>query len=246
MPAQDPSRGGVPEALDGPYPVGHGGRMGSELRLAFHRNLDDIDGRVGRLFALVTEALAASTECLLSDDRVTAAALVESDRNIDVLCAEIEVEAERALSLQAPLGRDLRYLLSILRIVPELERSADLAEHIAARAASGITPELTPRLRGLVEQMSRVAVRMWRDLTEAFADRDASAAARLESDDDEVDTLHAYLTAELVSGKVGLSVALEMALVGRFYERLGDHAVNVAQRVRFIADGVGPAPFEVS
>ena len=214
--------------------------MGSELRLAFHRNLEDIDAKVGRLFALVTEALAASTECLLTDDRVTAAALVEGDRSIDLLSAEIEAEAERALSLQTPMGRDLRYLLSILRMVPELERSADLAEHIAARAASGITPELTPRLRGLVEQMGRVAVRMWRDVTEAFADRDALAAERLTAADDEVDTLHAYLTAELVSGKVGVSVALEMALVGRFYERLGDHAVNVAQRIRFLAQGMGP------
>jgi phosphate transport system protein len=125
-------------------------------------------------------------------------------------------------------------------MVPELERSADLAEHIAARAASGLTPMLTPRLRGLVEQMGRVAVRMWREVTEAFADRDPGAAARLTAADDELDTLHEYLTAELVSGSVGVSVALEMALVGRFYERLGDHAVHVAERIRFLAGELGP------
>jgi phosphate transport system protein len=173
----------------------------------------------------------------LSDDRKTAEALVAGDKNIDILAAESEVEAERALSLQTPMGRDLRYLLTIVRVVPELERSADLAEHIAARAAAGLTPQLTPRLRGLVEQMGRVVVRMWRDAASAFIDRDANAADRLVDADDEVDTLHDYLTAELVSGSVGVSVALEMALVGRFYERLGDHAVHIAERVRFLADG---------
>jgi phosphate transport system protein len=214
--------------------------MGSELRAAFHRNLDEIDHNVSRLFALVSEALAASTECLLTDDRATAQALVKGDDDIDRLADEVELMAERQLSLQNPMGRDLRYLLSILRMVPELERSADLAEHIAARAASGLTPMLTPRLRGLVEQMGRVAVQMWREVTEAFADRDPEAAARLTAADDELDTLHEYLTAELVSGSVGVSVALEMALVGRFYERLGDHAVHVAERVRFLAGELGP------
>jgi phosphate transport system protein len=214
--------------------------MGSELRLAFHRTLSEIDSKVGQLFALVTEAVAASTDCLLSDDRAKAEALVAGDENIDILALEIEGAAERALSLQAPMGRDLRYLLTIVRMVPELERSADLAEHIAARAAGGLTPQLTPRLRGLVEQMGRVVVRMWRDADTAFIDQDGSAAEGLVAADDEVDTLHDYLTAELVSGSVSVSVALEMALVGRFYERLGDHAVHVAERIRFLAEGSGP------
>ena len=216
--------------------------MPSELRIAFHRNLEEIDGKVAHLFVLVSEAVAAATECLLSGDRATAAVLVEGDARIDELTAEVEALAERQLTLQTPMGGDLRYLLSILRIVPELERSADLAEHIAARAAGGLTGMLTPRLRGLVEQMGRVAVKMWRDATEAFGDRDAQAAARLFEDDDELDTLHNLLTAELVSGAVGVSVALEMALVGRFYERLGDHAEHVTRRVRFLAGELGPVP----
>jgi phosphate transport system protein len=212
----------------------------SELRTAYHRNLEEIDQKVGQLFALVSEALAASTECLLTDDRDKARALVRGDDEIDVLAFDIEGLAERQLSLQGPMGRDLRYLLSIVRMVPELERSADLAEHIAARAASGLTPMLSPRLRGLVEQMGRVAVKMWREATEAFADRDAEAAERLREADDELDTLHGYLTAELVGGQTNVSVALEMALIGRFYERLGDHAVHVTERVRFLAGELGP------
>ncbi|HVM66343.1 MAG TPA: PhoU domain-containing protein [Acidimicrobiales bacterium] len=213
--------------------------MPLELRVAFHRNLEEIDAKTAFLFIRVSEAVAAATDCLLTGDADTAEVLVRGDAEFDALADEVEALAERQLTLQAPMGGDLRYLLSILRMVPELERSADLAEHIAARAASGLTTLLTPRLRGLVEQMGRVAVTMWRDATEAFVDRDAGAADRLTEADDELDTLHNYLTAELVSGGVGVSVALEMALVGRFYERLGDHAVHVSQRVRFLAGELG-------
>ena len=213
--------------------------MPPELRLAFHRNLEEIDAKTAHLFIRVSEAVAAATECLLNGDVATAEVLVRGDAQFDELAAEVEALAERQLSLQTPMGADLRYLLSIVRIVPELERSADLAEHIAARAASGLTTLLTPRLRGLIEQMGRVAVAMWRDATEAFVDRDAGAAERLIEADDELDTLHNYLTAELVSGGVGVSVALEMALVGRFYERLGDHAEHVTRKVRYLAGDLG-------
>jgi len=210
----------------------------AELRLAFHRNLEEIDAKTAHLFIRVSEAVAAATECLLSGDVATAEVLVRGDAQMDQLADEVEALAERQLSLQTPMGADLRYLLSIVRMVPELERSADLAEHIAARAASGLTALLTPRLRGLIEQMGRVAVAMWRDATEAFVDRDPEAAGRLIEADDELDTLHNYLTAELVSGTVGVSVALEMTLVGRFYERLGDHAEHVTRRVRYLAGDV--------
>jgi phosphate transport system protein len=211
----------------------------AELRLAFHRNLEEIDAKTAHLFIRVSEAVAAATECLLSGDSDTAEVLVRGDAQFDELADEVEALAERQLTLQAPMGGDLRYLLSILRMVRELERSADLAEHIAARAASGLTGLLTPRLRGLIEQMGRVAVSMWRDATEAFIDRDPEAAGRLIEADDELDTLHNYLTAELVSGTVGVSVALEMALVGRFYERLGDHAEHVTRKVRYLAGELG-------
>ncbi len=216
--------------------------MPSELRVTFHRNLEEIDAKTAHLFVRVSEAVAAATECLLNGDVVTAEVLVRGDAQFDELAAEVEALAERQLTLQTPMGADLRYLLSIVRMVPELERSADLAEHIAARAASGLTGLLTPRLRGVVEQMGRVALSMWRDATEAFMDRDVLASARLVEADDELDTLHSYLTAELVSGAVGVSVALEMALVGRFYERLGDHAVHVTRRVRFLAGELSPMP----
>jgi phosphate transport system protein len=212
--------------------------MAEEIRVAFHRELDDIDDKVTRLFALVGEGLQAATEAFLASDREAAKTIIDRDKEIvDSLYNDIEELVQRQFFLQSPMAQDLRFLLSVLRIVPELERSADLAEHIAQRAARGLSGELTPRIRGLVEQMGRVGATMWRDAAEAYSERDEACADQLKEDDDELDELHVSLTAELVSGKLTVPVALEMALVARFYERLGDHAVNIAQRIRYMAVG---------
>jgi phosphate transport system protein len=197
-----------------------------------------IDEQVLRLFALVSESLAGATEALLSGDRETARALVARDEMLDRLYVDVESLVQRQFALQSPMADDLRFLLSVLRIVPELERSGDLAEHIAQRAVRGLTTELTPRVRGLIEQMGRTGVEMWRASADTYADRDPNGASRLRDADDELDDLHVSLTAELASGKLSIPVAIELALVGRFYERLGDHAVNIAARVRYLASGV--------
>ncbi len=209
-----------------------------ELRTAFHRELTEIDRQVVQLFALVTEGLAGATDALLSGDREAAKALVERDAMIDAVYIDVEDLVQRQIALQSPMADDLRFLLSVLRIVPELERCGDLTEHIAQRAARGITAELTPRLRGLIEEMGRVGVDLWRASCQAYISRDGEAEPRLRERDDELDDLHVSLTAELASGSLSLPVAIEMALVGRFYERLGDHAVNIAARVRYLATGV--------
>jgi phosphate transport system protein len=212
--------------------------MAEETRVAFHRELDDIDEKVMRLFALVGEGLQAATEAFLASDREAAKELMDRDKEVvDSLYNDIEKLVQRQFFLQSPMAQDMRFLLSVLRIVPELERSADLAEHIAQRAARGLSGELTPRIRGLVEQMGRAGAAMWRDAADGYAERSADIADQLKEDDDELDELHVSITAELVSGKLSVPVALEMALVARFYERLGDHAVNIAQRIRYMAIG---------
>jgi phosphate transport system protein len=203
----------------------------TELRVGFHRDLDTIDQKVVRLFALVSEAVAAANEALLGDDAEALAAVRRGEVTIDDLMAEIEGDIERLLLLQAPVAGDLRYALAIIRIVPELERSGDLAEHIAKRAGSGLAAQLTPTARGMVERMGTVAAELWRAAADGFADRDAGAGAALESADDELDDLHEALTAELLSGGVPAPVAAYATLVARFYERLGDHAVHIARRV---------------
>jgi len=211
--------------------------MAEDLRVGFHRELDEIDQKVVQLFALVSEGLSAATDAFLAGDREAAKKLVDRDKVIDSLYIDVEEIVYRQLITQSPMAKDLRFLLSVLRIVPELERSGDLAEHIAARAVRGVASALTPRIRGLVEQMGLVGTEMWRVAADAYVERDPGAASDLNERDDELDELHVSLTAELVSGQLTVPIALEMALVARFYERLGDHAVNIGERIRYIAAG---------
>src|SRR5437660_4554128 len=175
--------------------------MGDETRVAFHRDLDEIDQKVVQLFALVSEGVAAATDAFLAGDREAAKSLMDRDKKIDDLYCDIEELVQRQFALQSPMARDMRFLLSVLRIVPELERSGDLAEHIAARAARGLSSALTPRIRGLIEQMGRIGTQMWREAADGYADRDGEVAARLNERDDELDELHSSLTADHVRGK---------------------------------------------
>src|SRR4051794_39693608 len=148
-----------------------------ELRSAFHRELQKIDQQVRQLFALVSEGVAGATDALLAGDRQAARDLVARDAMLDELYVDVEGVVQRQFALQAPLATDLRFLLSVLRIVPELERSGDLAEHIARRATR-LTGELTPRMRGIVGQMGAIGVEMWRGGGAARVGRGLEAAPR--------------------------------------------------------------------
>jgi phosphate transport system protein len=211
--------------------------MPEETRVGFHRDLEEIDQKVVQLFALVAEGVAKATDAFLANDREAAESMAKADAVIDQLYSEVEALVQHQFALQSPMARDMRFLLSVLRIVPELERSGDLAEHIAARATQGVSSGITPRIRGLIEQMGRIGTQMWREAADGYVDRDGGVAARLNERDDELDELHSSLTAELVTGQLSVPIALEMALVARFYERLGDHAVNIGERIRYIAEG---------
>jgi phosphate transport system protein len=202
-----------------------------ELRVGYHRQLDDLDQKVIRLFALVSEAVAAANEALLGDDTGALAQIRAGEATIDALMVELEADIERMLLLQAPVAGELRYALALIRIVPELERSGDLAEHIAKRAGTGLTAELTPTARGQLERMGQVAASIWHQAADAFADRNVELARSLEQVDDELDDLHRALTAELLGGQVPAPAAADATLVARFYERLGDHAVHIGTRV---------------
>ena len=197
----------------------------------------EIDSQVVQLLALVAEGLAAATDALLSGDSDLARALMEREDLIDALYRDVEALVQLQLARQSPVATDLRFMLTVLRIVPELERSHDLAEHIARRSMRGLSAELSPRVRGIIEQMGRVGVEMWRAAADAWIERNPEVADKLDHSDDELDELLVTLTAELVSGSTPVPVVLEMALIGRFYERLGDHAVNVCKRVRYLAKG---------
>jgi phosphate transport system protein len=203
-------------------------------------DLSTVDTQVLYLFALVGEGLAAATAAFLDGDRAAAHHLAANDQQVDDLQLQIEEMVYRELTAEpipgATVNRDeLRHLLLVMQIVPELERSGDLVEHIALRAAQGLAREISPRCRGLVEQMGLLATEMWRRAATAFEEGDPAAAARLRIRDDEIDDLHVTLTGQLATEALPVPVAIEMGLVARFYERLGDHAVNVTRRLALLS-----------
>ena len=206
-----------------------------ERRPEFERDLEAIEAKVIELFAMVAEDLPEATRALLNGDREVIRVLRERGQVIDALYPEIEDLVNREILLQAPVASDLRFLLSVLRIVPELSRSHHLVTSIAARANHILSDDLSPRCRGLVEQMGTLASEMWRQAADSWYQRDRSAASALDQRDDEMDELHASLIAELAAGGMTLPVAMEMTLVARFYERLGDRAVNIGYRVIYLA-----------
>ena len=194
--------------------------------------MEQIDLMVLRLFALVGESLAGATDALLSGDREAARVLADRDEVVDTLYHDIEELTLHQLTQEGVNSPDdLRYLVTVIRMLPDLERNGDLAEHVARRAVRGLGSELTARSRGLVQRMGEVAVRMWRATTDAYAERQSSGAQQVDSLDDEMDDLHVSLTVEVVAGTMPLPVAVELAMIARFYERFGDHAVNLAKRV---------------
>jgi len=200
----------------------------------FHQQLKAIEAQVIELFGMVADDVPRATDALLSGNSEEVQGLVERDRAIDDLYPTIEELADHEL-LQAPLASDLRFLVSVLRVVPELERSHDLVVNIARRASYILSEDLSPRSRGLIEKMGNLASEMWREAVDCWRQRDRSAAAALDDRDDEMDDLFATLMAELGSGRMTLPVTMEMTLVARFYERLADHAVNIARRVVYLA-----------
>src|SRR6516225_937370 len=204
-------------------------------RQAFDRELEDIEAKVVELFTMVADDLPKATEILLGGTSEMVRVLVERDRVIDALYPQIEDLADRELLLQAPVAQDLRLLISVLRVVPELERSHDLVVDIARRASHILTEDLTPRTRTLVEEMGKLAADMWREAVDCWCERDRAAAASLALRDEEMNELYASLIAELASGRMTVPVTMEMTLVARFYERLADHAYNVARRVVYLA-----------
>jgi phosphate transport system protein len=205
----------------------------------FELELAGIDAKVIEMFALVRSAIPAATDALLAEDRQIARAIQDRDELINNLYTDIEALIQHCFVVQTPIGHELRYLLSMLRIVPELERSGDLVSHIARRASRSIGSAITPRMRGLFEQAGATTERLWVTAERVHVARDADLAERLRDDDSELDELHAAIIAEAIDAELPTAVAIEVALVARFYERLGDHAVNIANRLRYATIGVG-------
>jgi phosphate transport system protein len=194
-----------------------------------------IDQRIAQLFALVAEALVGATDALLAGDMERAAAIVAADERVDTLTDEVISSVWLEIERNAPGLTELRRLVAVLLILPELERSADLAEHVAQRALSGLGAEMSAVSRGIVQRMSDVAAEMWRATADAYADR-SPQSVELNDADTELDILRDRLVAEVSAAEMPAAVAGQVTLLGRFYERLGDHAVNLARRIDSFAN----------
>ncbi len=198
----------------------------------FRRRVDDA---VLVIFTLVAESVGWATVALLDLDVERANTVVADDDAIDQRCEALVALVKERLS-SAPLDpAELEDLVAILQIVPELERSADLAEHIAQRAQRNLGSVIPPKARGLIERMSEIAVGMWHTAGRAYRQRSRDAGFELSDADDELDELASRLVSDSVLDDVDSAAAAELALLARFYERIGDHAVNLARRVDTMA-----------
>ena len=193
-------------------------------------NLGSEDERVGLLFAQVTEAVARSSWALLSEDPDMGQGVVDRDQAIDELTAEIELDVWHRLQQDRPGWDQLQRAVGVLLILPELERSADLAEHIAQRSLTGLGAEMTLLSRGIIQRMSEVAIDMWNQAAKAYTEGTVHFD-ELDEADDEMDVLHERLSNEVAGGAMDSAVGAQVTLLARFYERLGDHAVNLARRI---------------
>lgn len=207
-------------------------------RTEFSAQLASFDAGVLGFLTLVTEAVKRATDALQSGDRTEADRMAEETASLQALLSAVEREVEVAFALQTPVDTDLRLMLTVLRVVPRLERGAELARHIAERVH--VADQLPADALASLGHMGRVATAMWERTTAAWHDRDASAAAELDGTDDELDLLSDEIAHQLEQMEDNLPVAMETRLVIRFYERLGDQAVRVADRIAYLATGLEP------
>jgi phosphate transport system protein len=209
-----------------------------EQRKSFHSELDEIRDEIVQLGALVSEFIPRGTEVLLTNDMKGALALIEADDQLDALTLRIEEQCYNVLALQQPMASDLRSIVTAVWLTGELERSGDLMVNVAKAARRIYGATLDPKLKGLIERMSEEASRLVKLSLDAYVERNARLGAAI---DDALDAIQGdYIEAIFESHAMhdlGLQAAVQLALVGRYYERIGDHAVNIGQRVQYMVTG---------
>jgi phosphate transport system protein len=215
----------------------------TETRSSFHLQLEHIQRDLVRLAARVIEMITRGTEALLDLDLASAQLLIDGDDDIDALSLDIEERCFTVLARQSPMASDMRAVVTAIRLTSEIERSGDLMVNVAKAARRLYGTQVPPRLRHLLTEMAGEAVRLYGLAMDAYADGDASLASALDDMDDRLDQLHAqYIHAilELYADTRDVQSAVQLALIGRYYERIGDHAVNIGERVRYMVTGWMP------
>lgn len=218
--------------------------MPEMIRKSFHQDLDDVRADLVRLSAMATEMLTRATDALLDSDMIMAQAIIDHDDEVDALSISVEDRCFHLLALQAPMAADLRVLAASMRINSDIERSADLAVNIVKGARRIYGHEIPPRVRGIITEMCEEAVRMMRLAIDAYADSNGPLGAALDDIDNRLDQLQVDFVAAMFEAhdekNLELQPAVQLALIARYYERIGDHAVNIGERVSFMVSGEQP------
>jgi phosphate transport system protein len=213
----------------------------AEQRKTFHAELEEIRDEIVHLAAMLGELIPRGTEALVTNDMQAAQRLIEDDDQVDALTLRIEEHCYNVLALQQPMASDLRAIVTALWLTAEIERSADLVVNIAKGARRIYGASLDARLRGLIERMADEASRLYKLAIDSYVERNAGLASALDDIDDALDAIHNdYIEAIFeshASRNVDLQQAVQLALIGRYYERIGDHAVNIGQRVEYMVTG---------
>ena len=215
-----------------------------DMRRTFHEQLEDLKADVVRLGGMTVELISGATLALLDSDLAVAQQTILNDEPIDELTHGIEDSCFSLLARQQPMATDLRTILATLRICHELERSADLSVNIAKATRRLYPRPLDPKVRGIIDQMGRQAANQTRLALDAYADNDPTWAQALADMDDAMDeltkSLFRYILSLAPADEATVQQAVQIALVGRHFERIADHAVTIAERVVFMATGEYP------
>jgi phosphate transport system protein len=216
-----------------------------EVRHTFAEQLSFIKGDVIKLAALTSEAIGSATESVLDADLAAVEHLIADDSRIDELKESIELRVYEMFARQQPMAGDLRTLLAILRILQEVQLTADLTLSIAKATRRLYPGQLPPKIRGLLERMGAQASVQLNLAVDAFADEDQAIASALPDMDDVMDDLQKELFRAIFAScsqdEAGIQQAVQLALLGRFYERIADHAVLIGAWVRFMVTGEFPS-----
>ncbi|MFJ6895112.1 phosphate signaling complex protein PhoU [Streptomyces hokutonensis] len=213
------------------------------MRDAYHQELDAISDGLVDMARLVGSAMGRATTALLDGDLELAESVIAGDEQVDDLQRDLENRAIELLARQQPVATDLRIVVTSLRMSADLERSGDLAQHVAKLARRRFPDPTVPRdLHRTILEMGQLSQRLMAQAAEVIITKNLDDALQLERDDDRMDELHRLLFQHLLDDRWnhGVETAVDVTLIGRYYERFADHAVAVAKRVVFLVTGEHP------
>ena len=210
------------------------------MREEFQSDLNEISRLLVTMAEAVRAAMRKATSALLAADLKAAESVIERDVEVDKIYSQVEAKVADTIARQAPVAGDLRMVITALHISADLERMGDLAEHVAKTAQRRHpSPAVPAELRPTFQGMAAVADRMAEQIATLLATPDAGKASKLERTDDEMDSLERKLFAVMLDDDwpYGAETAIDGALLGRFYERYADHAVNVGEHLVYLITG---------